>query len=319
MDISTIVTVYNNEDTINELYEKISSVFEKIGRSYELIFINDASTDNSWEIIKDLQKKDPHIKAIDFRRHYGESAGLQAGFDLSKGDYVFTISPSLENDPEVFEELYEKVQTEECDMVLGVRKGRYDGRPISRLYSKIAHKILDFAAKKKFSDITSPVRIIEREVVDNMRLHGDNYLYVPAIATLYGAKFGEVEIKHQKPKSQNFRYQKINLFKFLADILFLKIFVSSTTPPFNLAPMRLFGGIGFLSGFLGFVAGLYLTFQKFYLGLDIGGRPLLLLAVLMLILGAIFLIFGFLGEIIIRTYFEGQSKLTYTTREKLIA
>jgi len=318
MNISIIVPIYNNALTINQLYEEISDVFDKLDKSFEIIFINDGSKDDSWKIISALQKKDPHIKAVDFRRHYGESASLQAGFDISKGDYVLTISATLENDPKDLLNLFEKVSNKENDMVIGVRKGRYDGRPFAKLKSDLARVIISYVAKQEFSDVTSPIRAMEREVVQNMRLFGDAYMYIPVLATLYGANFEEVEIRHLKPKVAYHEASKVNFFKFIFDIIFLKFFVSATTPPFNLTPMRLFGGLGTFSALLGILGGIYLTYQKLFLGMDIGTRPMLILSVLLLILGAMFIVFGVLGEIIIRSYFESHDKLTYTTRDKLI-
>ena len=319
MDISTIIPIYNNESTIEELYLGLTETFEKLGKSYELIFINDGSTDSSWRIIAGLQKKDPHIKAIDFRRHYGMSATLQAGFDVSKGLVVLTVGASLENDPFDLVEMYNCLIEKDNDMVIGVRPKRYDGRYFSKIRSSLAHSVLKFVSKNSFADVTSPVRAFEREVIDNIRLFGDAYLYLPVLATLYGAKFEELKIKHTKPKDSSYVAPRASFFKFIFDIIFLKFFVSATTPPFNLAPIRLFGGIGSIAAFLGLVGGAFLTYQKIAFGQDIGTRPLLMLSILLLILGAMFLVFGILGEIIIRTYFEGQNKLTYTTRAKLIA
>jgi len=319
MDISTVIPVFNNESTIQELYIGLTEVFEKLENSYELIFVNDGSQDDSWKIISELQKKDPHIKAIDFRRYYGESAALQAGFDIAKGDYILTINATLENSPSELETLFEKVKNTNNDMVIGVRRGRFDGRPISKFASKIAHLAILFVSKKRFSDATSPVRALESEVVRNIRLFGDAYMYLPVLATLYGANFEEVNIKHNKPKSATFFKKRLNIVKFIFDMIFLKFYVSAVTPPFNLTPIRLFGGLGSISGFLGVLGGTYLTYQKLVFGYDIGTRPLLLLSVLLMILGVIFIIFGILGEIIIRSYFESQNKLTYTTRDTLIA
>lgn len=319
MDISTIVPIYNNESTIEDLYKGLTDVFEDLGKSYELIFVNDGSVDGSWNIISSLQKKDPHVKAIDFRRHYGQSAALQAGFDISRGLSVLTIGAALENDPSDLATLYSLLTEKDNDMVIGVRTQRYDGRLLSRIRSSFAHSVLKFVSKNNFADVTSPVRAFEREVIENIKLFGDAYMYLPVLATLYGANFEEVKIKHSKPKDKSYSPQKMSLFKFIFDIIFLKFFVSATTPPFNLTPVRLFGGVGSISALLGLIGSGFLTYQKIAFGQDIGTRPLLILSVLLLILGAMFLVFGVLGEIIVRTYFEGQNKLIYTTREKLVA
>ena len=317
MDISAVSWIYNCEDTINELYERLTETLEGVGLSYEIIFVNDASKDNSWKEIKALNKKDPHVKAINFRRHYGQSAGLQAAFDIAKGKYVFTISPTLENKPEDLAKFITKMEKEDYDMLIGFRKSKLKGRFYRGMLSSLANSVISLLVGQVLRDMTSPFRLVRREVLTHMKIYGDHHLFLPAIATLYGAKFGEIEIAHGKPKNKSFVPHKIRFVKTAFDLLVLKFLISISTPPFSMTPMRVFGIAGIISFIFGFGAGSYLTIQKLIYGYEIGSRPLLLLSVMMIILGVLFVVLGILGELIVRVYFEGQNKKTYSVREHL--
>lgn len=317
MDISTVVRVHNNQNTIKETYRRVSNTLSKIGRSYEILFINDGSTDESWELIRDIQKKDPHVTAINFTRHHGESAGLQAGFETSVGEYIFTISPSLENSPRELAKLFKKLVDEGHDMVVGNRVGRHDGRPVTKLLSRFAHRIITFIIPHRYNDVTSPIRVMRRDISKNLKLYGDSHLLLPVLASLYGAKFAEVEVKHYKPKYKELPGFKTSPIKVLFDLLLLKFFIDSTTPPFNATPIRFLGVIGTLSTFFGLFLALYLSVLKIFYGQDIGDRPMLLLAFLLMIVGVLSVLMGLLGEIIIRTYFESAKKSIYTIKDKL--
>jgi len=317
MDISTVVRVHNNEKTIEELYERLSKTLGKFGRSYETIFINDGSTDKSWSIISKIQRKDPHVKAINFTRHHGESAGLQAGFEHSKGEYIFTLSPTLENAPEELKKLFNKLLKGKHDMVVGNRVGRHGGRPLTKIASKFAHKVISLVIPHTYNDVTSPFRVMRSEISKNLKLYGDSHLLLPVLASMYGANFAEVKIKHYPLKYIEMKAVKTSLIKVLFDLVLLKFFISSTTPPFNATPIRFMGILGVTSTFVGLSLGVYLSVLKMFYGQDIGGRPMLLLAFLLMIIGVLFVLMGLLGEIIIRTYFESAKKSIYTIRDKL--
>ncbi|HSX39875.1 MAG TPA: glycosyltransferase family 2 protein [Candidatus Saccharimonadales bacterium] len=315
MDLSIVSWIHNCEDTIEELYTRVSNTMDLIGSSYEIILINDGSTDNSWDIIKDLHKKDPHVKAINFSRYYGHSAGLQAGFDAAKGDLVFTISPTLENAPEELPKFIEEMRSHNYDMIVGCRKHKAKGKKVRGLVSKIANKMISLAAGHQITDMTSPYRLIKKSVLSNLRLYGDHYMFLPALASLYGARFGEIDIEHSKPKNKSYKNVHMRLIPTALDIVVLKFLVSFSTPPFSTAPIRVFGGTGIVSLLIGLVLGIYLSVDKLLFGHSIGNRPLLLLSILMVMLGAMFVLMGLLGELLVRIYFEGQNKMTYHIRE----
>lgn len=319
MDISAVIGVHNHQDNVETIYKELTKVFNKIDKSYEIIFVDDSSDDDTWVVLKRLQKKDPHVKAIRFRRKHGESASLQAGFDHAKGESIFTMSPTMENHPSHLISLIENAEKFGHDMVIGARKGRHNGRPLTKYASHFAHLFINRLIHRDFTDITSPFRYMKKDLVNNIKMYGDNHLILPAIAALYGGKFAEVEIEHGKPlsKSKSKSLGFVEMTKLMFDMMLVKFFMSSMTPPFNATPMRIFGGLGLMSMFGGLVISLYLTIDKIVNGADIGGRPLLSLGILMLIMGALFLIMGFLGELILRSYYEGQNKSVYSVKEKL--
>jgi glycosyltransferase involved in cell wall biosynthesis len=313
MDISVVIGLHNEGEKVNNIYKKLTKSLENVDKSYELLFVDDSSKPETWNIIKELQKKDPHVKAIKFRRLHGETARIQAGFDHAKGESIFTIGTSIENFDKELLKLIKKAEESSFDMIIGTRKGRHEGRKVSKALSIFAHKILFGLIKHQFTDVTSPYRYIRKDLAKNMKIYGDNHLIFPAIAALYGAKFSELEIDHGPTKALGLS----DLMKLIMDMILVKFFISSMTPPFNAAPMRILGGLGSISVATGFVTGAYLTVEKIVYNHDIGGRPLLSLSILLLILGALFLVMGFLGELIMRSYFEGQNKPTYTVEESL--
>lgn len=317
MDISVVCSIHNCDDTLTELYTRLSETFKTMQSSYELIFINDHSSDKSWASIKELHRADPHVKGINFSRQYGQSAALQAGFEKAKGDLVFTISPTLENGPEDLPKLIDFMKAGELDVVVGFRKGKFKGRFLRKFVADFANFIVSMLIDHKIQDMTSPVRLFKRNVLLKIKIYGDHHMFLPALASLYGAKFGEVEIEHNKPKTKDFKYKPLHISKTLLDIVVIKFLLSMSTPPFSMAPIRIFGGSGLVSLSVGFLLGLYLTVQKLVYHQQIGNRPLLLLSALFIMLGALFFVLGLLGELIVRVYFEIQNKATYHVKEQL--
>lgn len=317
MDISVISRVHNCADTIEELCERVEKVMNGLDRSYEIILVNDFSTDDSWKVITNLHKKDPHIKGINLTRHFGESAALQAAFDMAKGNLVFTISPTLENHPEELPKLISVMEKNDLDLVVGYRKDRLKGRRGAWVLSNLLSLVMSLSAGYKFKDITSPIRLIKRNVLQKIKLYGEHHKFLPALIAMYGGKFGEVEISHVQPKNKKYVKPKHGFLQTLLDILSIKFIIALSTPPFRTTPIRVFGKIGVLFLFLGFVIGSYLTYLKLFLGQSIGTRPALQLTVLLLMTGWFSLGLGLLGEMIIRIYFSDDRKVSYHTKEVL--
>lgn len=317
MDISIISRIHNNADTVEELCDRVESSLREMDKSYEIILVNDFSSDESWEKITAMHKKDPHIKGINMTRSFGESASLQAAFDRAKGYMVFTLSPTLENYPEELPKFIELMEESDLDLVVGYRKYRFKGRRMAEFLSNVVNSVMNISSGHKFSDMTSPMRLIKSNVLQKTRIYGEHHKFLPALIAMYGGKFGEVEIRHDKPKSKSYQRPKNKLFQTILDILSVKFIVALSTPPFATTPIRIFGKIGFFFIALGGFLGLYLTYVKFFLGQNIGSRPALLLSVLFLIVGWLSLGLGLLGEMIVRIYFSGDKKITYHIKEIL--
>lgn len=316
MDISIISWIHNCEDTVEELYTEITKAMEMVGGSYEIILVNDGSSDNSWKVIQAIHRSDPHVKAINFRRNHGHSSGLQAGFDIAKGNLIFTISSTLENSPKEIVKFIEKMKEADYDLIVGFRKNKLKGRGMKSRLSILANKFVSVLVGKDFKDVTSPIRLIKKEVLKHFRLYGDNHLFLPVLATLSGAKFGEVEVEHLLPKNKSYTYSGLPIHKAVLDIMVLKFFISAYNPPFNTSPIRVFGSMGILTMLLSVILAMFLGYDKFFIGNDIGGRPLLFVFVLMSIVGILLVIIGLLGELLLRIYLEGKDK-TYSVKDFL--
>ncbi len=318
MDISVVVWVHNNEETIPELYARLSTVFGEQDRSYELIFVNDASGDGSWSLLKELNRQDPHVKSINFRRFYGHTAGLQAGFDAAKGDLVLTIGASLENNPEDLLNLITHLEEGGYDVVCGFRRNKWKGKAFRKMVSDVANKVVSKIVGHDFKDVTTPVRVMRKDVLSHMRLYGDSHLYLPALATVYGAKFKEVDVDYNAPKGKVLPNADIlKPHRTILDLIALKFLTSFSTAPFSTSPIRIFGSAGILSLFFGMLGLSYLFFDKFYYAHEIGSRPLLLVAVVLILIGVQFIVMGLLGELLTRIYFESQNKKTYAIKEQV--
>lgn len=317
MKMSIVSQVYNCQDTLEELHSQITEVLSELGFSYEIIFVNDASQDKSWEVIKSLKRKDNHVIGINFRRKYGTSAALQAAFDIAKGEYVFTLSPTLENSPQELKILLATLEARDLDLVVGRREGKMKGRFWRSVIANLGNNLISKVCGANLSDVTSPIRLIRLDIVKKMRLYGDQHSFLPAVATLYGAKIEEVSIKHYKPRNPDIVEKTISPFKMVLDLLVLKLILSFSTPPFT-SPMRIFGTGGIISTLLGTLITFYLMYVKFLLGQDIGTRPLLQFGVLGIIIGVQFLALGVIGDLMFHTYFEAQDRRVYTIKEELI-
>lgn len=317
MDISIVSRVHNCADTVEEMCDRVEKVMQKIDRSYEIILVNDFSTDDSWKVITDLHKRDPHIKAINMTRTFGEAASLQAAFDMAKGQLVFTLSPTLENHPEELPKFIKLMEEGDLDLVVGCRKNRFKGRKVAKFLAGVMNSVMSLSSGYKFNDMTSPMRLIKGDVLQKTKIYGEQHKFLPALIAMYGGKFGEVEIEHVKPKNKGFKRQRNRFFQTILDILSVKFIVALSTPPFTTTPIRIFGKMGLLFLGLGGGLGVYLFYVKLVLGQNIGSRPSLLLAVLLVIVGWVSLSLGLLGEMIVRIYFSGDKKVTYHAKEVL--
>ncbi|HCF38330.1 MAG TPA: glycosyltransferase, partial [Thermosipho africanus] len=298
----------NEEENLLELYGKLKEVLERTGRSYEIIFVDDGSTDRSLEILKSIHEIDRRVKVIRFRKNFGQTAVLSAGFDHAKGKIIVTMDADLQNDPEDIPLLLGKIE-EGYDVVSGWRADRKD--PISK---KIPSRISNWLASKltglKLHDFGCTLKAYRKEIIKNVRLYGDHHRYIPALASWQGAKIAEVKVRHHPRKHGKSKYGFKRLLRGFLDLIVVKFLVDYST-----RPMHFFGILGLLLILGGFILGLSLVIERFLFHISLSDRPLLLLAVLLIIVGLQFLMIGLIGELVIRTYFETHKKPTYVIEE----
>jgi len=302
--ISIIVPVYNEEKNVSILYENLMDVIE---RDYEIIFVDDGSTDNTFNELQKLHEKNKKVKIIKFRKNFGQSAALKAGFDYSKGDIIITMDADLQNDPHDIPKLLEKIKDYDC--ISGWRHDRKDS-----VFKKIPSKISNWLHRKltgvDIHDSGCTLKAYKKEAIKNLELYGETHRYIPAMLSWQGYKIGEVKVTHHKRKYGKTKYNYTRFPKGLLDLLFISFWKK-----YQSRPLHLMGGFGIISFIAGFLISLCLTVQKLFFGVGLSDRPLLLLGILLMIVGIQFIVFGFLAEISIRTYFT--NKKTYAI-EKVI-
>lgn len=292
IDLSVVIPIRNEEKNIQILYSKLRQVLNKTGKSYELIFIDDGSTDNSFKILEKLRKVDKKIKIIQFGKGYGKSYALSAGFSLAKGKYIITMDGDLQDDPEEIPKFLEKIKG--LDLVVGWRYKRRD--PITKkLPSKIFNKLTSMLTGIKIHDCNCGFKIFRREVVDELNLYGELHRYIPALINWKGYKIDEVKIRHNPRKYGKTKYGFLRLVKGFLDLITIKFLME-----YSKRPLHLFGTLGIIVFLIGFAIGAYMTYLWF-LGKIIWDRPLLLLGVLLMLTGVQLFSIGLLGELIIST------------------
>ena len=277
----------------------------------------DGATKASFGVIKKIHDEDSRFKVVSLRRNFGQTAALQAGFDQAVGEVIVTLDADLENDPHNIPELLAKLE-EGFDIVSGWRQNRWGGGIGNfikrRLPSAAANYLISRTSSVRLHDTGCTLKAYRREVLEQVRLYGDSHRFIPAIASQYGARVAEVPGNFRERRFGSSKYGFSRTIKVFLDVILLRFLLE-----FSTRPMQFFGFWGMLSGGLGLVFGSYLTTLKLLGHQNIGSRPLLLLAVLLVFIGVQFLMMGLLGEILTRTYFESQGKRTYNIRVKLVS
>lgn len=312
-ELTIVIPLYNEEESIPELYRQLTTILEELGRSFEVIVVNDGSRDGSLELLRAVQARDPRWRIVSFRRNFGQTAGFAAGFDYARGDVVITMDADLQNDPAGIPALLDKMN-EGYDVVSGWRQDRQDAFLSRRLPSLIANRLVSRASGVSLHDYGCSLKAYRSEVVKGIRLYGEMHRFVPAVAAWMGVTVAEVPVPHRARQYGRSKYGIDRTFRVILDLMTVRFLLGYAT-----RPLHVFGGIGMLAAGLGVLVGLYLTYVKVFLGQDIGDRPLLTLAVLLVIVGVQFVAMGLLGELVVRTYYESQNKPIYVVREVLEA
>ena len=305
MDISVVIPLYNEADSLPELTSWIAKVMNENSYSYEIVFIDDGSSDNSWQIIEELKKEYPVIKAIKFQRNYGKSAGLNEGFLAAEGDVVITMDADLQDSPDEIPELFRMIKDEGYDLVSGWKKKRYDPF-IKRNTSKIYNGFSRLVTGLKLHDMNCGLKAYKKNVVKTIEVIGEMHRYIPVIAKWAGFdKIGEKVVEH---RARKYGVTKFGLERFINGPLDLMsiMFVSK----FGKRPMHFFGSLGFLFIFIGFISLTYLSIDKiFFESAGIATRPLFFFGILTFIVGMQLFVTGFLAEMILRSSSERNKYL----------
>lgn len=313
MNLSVVIPLLNEQESLKELHDWIVQVMQFNHFSYEMIFIDDGSTDASWEIISQLSKSNPNVKGLRFLKNFGKSQALHAGFEKAQGDVIITMDADLQDSPEEIPELYNMIVSQGYDLVSGWKKKRYD----NRLTKNIPSKLFNWAARKtsgvKLNDFNCGLKSYRKNVVKNIDVNGEMHRYIPVLAKNAGfVKIGEKVVTHQA--------RKFGVTKFGADRFthgFLDLITIWFISRFGRRPMHLFGALGVIMFTIGFAFSAYLGIDKIFLnphGRLITERPQFYIALTTMIIGTQFFVAGFLGEIILRTK---QDKKRYLIKDKL--
>ncbi len=309
IELSFVIPVYNEEENIPQLYKEMAEVCPRLEKKWEIIFIDDGSKDGSFSVLKEIQKRDERVKIIRLRKNFGQTAALSAGFDHAKGEIVITLDGDLQNDPKDFPLLIEKIE-EGYDIVSGWRKKRKDRFLTRRLPSGIANWLISWITKVKLHDYGCTLKAFRKEVIKNIRLYGEMHRFIPALASNMGVLITEVEVNHRQRLYGKSKYSLLRFIKVILDLLTVKFLLGYST-----RPLQIFGLLGLASGGAGLILGAYLSYQRLTLKMGLSNRPLLLLAILLMVIGIQFITLGLLAEIMVRAYHESSAKKIYFIRE----
>jgi glycosyltransferase involved in cell wall biosynthesis len=308
--VSIVIPVYDEQESVLILYRSIKEVMDGIKRGYEIVFVDDGSRDGTLKALEEIQKADARVVVVSFRRNFGQTAALAAGFEYADGDIIITMDADLQNDPRDIPKLLEKIR--DHDVVSGWRKKRKDKLITRRLPSMTANWLISRVTGVSLHDYGCTLKAYRKEVIKNVRLYGEMHRFIPAIASWFGASVAEVETTHHPRRFGRSKYGLSRTVSVVLDLITVKFLQS-----FSTRPIHAFGPGGLLLGLAGFLIALYLTYEKLLRGRDIGGRPLLLLGILCIILGVQLVVMGLLGEMLARVYHESQGKRIFTVRKVL--
>lgn len=311
VDISIVVPVYNEQDNVEAVYSAISSSLQAMGCSYEIVMVDDGSSDGSYKLLASLAAKDPALKVIRFRRNFGQTAAMSAGFDCAKGDIIIPMDGDLQNDPADIPRLVEKIH-EGYDVVSGWRRDRKDTFVTRKIPSLIANAVISRLTGVHLHDYGCTLKAYRREVLDGINLYGEMHRFVPALASQFGAKVAELPVNHFPRLHGVSKYGISRTLRVILDLMTVKFLMAYSTKP-----IQLFGKWGVYTILAGFFTGALTIYMKMYEHLSMNRNPLLIVTAFLLFMGVQFIVLGLLGELNARTYFESQGKPIYTVKDRI--
>ena len=311
MDLSIVVPIFNEEENIPVLHGRISEALEDAGLVYELILVDDGSSDNSYAALKLLAARDARVKVVRFRRNFGQTAAMAAGFDLASGRVVVPMDGDLQNDPLDIPLLLARID-EGYDVVSGWRKDRKDTFINRRLPSIMANSFISYLTGVHLHDYGCTLKAYRREVLEDVNLYGEMHRFVPALASQVGGRVTEMPVRHHERLHGQSKYGISRTMKVILDLMTVKFLLSYSTKP-----IQLFGRWGIYTLGAGMLSGAVTLYMKFFEQMSMNRNPLLILTAFLLFMGVQFIVMGLLAELSARTYYEAQGKQIYNIKEKI--
>ncbi len=310
-ELSVLLPVYNEEESLPSLYDKLVQALDGLGRTWEVILVDDGSRDKSWELLEGMAAKDKRFKCVRFVRNFGQTAALAAGIDFACGDIIIPMDADLQNDPVDIARLLEKLD-EGFDVVSGWRKDRQDELFTRLIPSWTANKIISVISGVRLHDYGCSLKAYRREVIKDVRLYGEMHRFVPIYASWMGAKVSEIPVTHHARQFGVSKYGLSRTFKVVLDLILVKFLSSYATKP-----IHIFGAMGFLCFAAATAAFAWMVVLKFWFNTSFILTPLPMLVVMCTLLGVQFIFMGLLAEIVMRTYHESQDKSIYKVKKTL--
>ena len=308
MDLSIVIPTYNEEENVEPLYAELSSVLKGIGSEYEIIFVDDGSTDGTFQNMQALHTKDKKVKIIKLKKNFGQSAAMAAGLDYAHGDVIITMDADLQNDPADIPALLEELD-KGYDVVCGWRQKRKD--TISKkLFSRFANRLRKSITGESIRDSGCTLRAYRSSCLKDLELYGEMHRYIPAILSWKGYIFSEIATNHRPRTRGKTKYGIYRIPKGFLDLLLVAFWKR-----YSLRPIHILGGSGLVLAIAGAILTIYLVVERLFFDMPLGDRPILLLAILMVIIGVQFLVFGVLADIMIRIYNAQADRKVYTVDE----
>ncbi len=312
MDITIVLPIHNERENLRPLLTEIEQAMEPTGRSFEVVAVDDGSDDGSAELLGDLAHEKPYLKAIVFRKNYGQSAAFDAGFRASTGEFIVTMDADLQNDPADIPRMIALLENNNLDFIAGNRGDRKDGFVLRRFPSRIANWLIRRVTGTKIHDLGCSLKLYRREVVSELRLYGEMHRFIGVLVEGVGARTGEMIVNHRPRRAGRSKYGLSRTFKVLLDLLTVWFMRGYQTKP-----IYVFGGIGMMLASASALLSGFVLWEKLWRGVWVHRNPLFILSVGMFIIAIQFLVLGLLAEIMVRTYFESRQKSSYLISERI--
>jgi glycosyltransferase involved in cell wall biosynthesis len=310
-DISVFLPVFDEEPNLRLLHEKLDAALRKLGRTAEIIYVDDGSRDGSLAVLRELANADERVRVVSLKRNYGQTAAMAAGIDAARGRVLIPMDADLQNDPADITRLLEKLD-EGYDVVSGWRKNRQDKLITRKIPSMLANRLISWIGGVPLHDYGCSLKAYRRESLEDVRLYGEMHRFIPIYASWAGARVTEIPVEHHARTMGKSKYGLSRTIKVIFDLMTIKFMASYQTKP-----IYIFGTFGFLSFFVSFVAAVWALVLKLLHKADFIQTPLPIIAIVLFAVGIQFLLMGLLAEMLVRTYHESQSKRIYSVREKI--